>query len=228
MKRSLLIAAAAATAVALLTGCSATTEAPSDDSASTSPTATASPSASGQPDSEAPQPPEGADAALIAFVDVLKKSCDAATTQGAVSKSGGTTTINVPESKAIDKIANVDIVQIAEGEVANYLPPMDARTGKPMPFICSIYSSAYVDLMDDGKSTKFSETAEAWAWKDEIIEVTIAKGADLVAKYTMVYKGGEQDFTSDVTMTYGVSDADYEKFKNAVANPTEPTQPNQG
>jgi hypothetical protein len=218
MKRSLLIAAAAATAVALLTGCSTS---PADETAKPTPNA----SESVTPTDGKPKPPEGSDVKLIAFTDLAVASCDKVLADGAIAKGDGVQMITVPKSKAIDLVTDIAIAKSPDGKTAgNYILGPEPLTGEPMPFVCSISGSSFTDLMSTGKSTRFTETAkDAWTWKDDNMNVAIAIKDGMIDSFTQTFKGPDgKDVKVSYSMTYGLTAADLKTFADAVANPTKP------
>lgn len=227
MKRSLLVAAAAVSAIALLTGCSASTEAPEAKPEVTAPVEEATPGTPGSGEENAkPEPPKGYDQKLAAFVDVAVASCEKARAEGVIAKTTDGLNISVPAEKAINKVTDVFIAVRADGKTANYLPPVEVRTGQPMPYVCSISGSAYQDLMDDGKSDKFSESNGTWIWNETDMKVTVTAKDNLIAKYTQEITVEKDTFNMTYDVTYGLSEADYKQFEEAVANPTDPNASN--
>lgn len=224
MKRSIIAAAAAVAAIALLTGCSATTEAPKvKPSPSSTPTQTAQPSDS----PVTTEPPAGADAQLVAFVDTLDASCTKARTEGSVAKSADVLMISVPAAKAIEKATDVFISIRPDGKNANFVQPTEVRSGEPAPFVCSVYGAAFGDLMKDGKSAKFSAQGSTWTWDDKDMNMSVVFTAKdkLISNFKQSVKGQDNTLTMDFAYTYGITDADYKMFKDAVANPTTPPTP---
>lgn len=225
MKRSLLIAAAAATAVALLTGCSTT---PSDKTADPKPSASESATTDTANPATPPkiQPPKGADPALTSFAQIAVASCDKATAEGSVAKSRDVTMITVPEAKAIDLVTDVAIAKTSDGQVlGNYIVGPTPRTGKPVPFVCSISGFAYTDLMTEGKSTRVTGEGDAWTWKDGNMNVEITLKDGMIDSYVQIVDNNGTPIKMDFDVTYGLTEADLKAFANAVANPTKPATP---
>lgn len=218
MKRSLLIAAAAATALALLTGCSTS---PTDET--TKPTPSASETA--LPEGAKPLPPKDADAKLVAVTDIAVASCDKAKADGTIAKGEGITMITVPKAKAIDLVTDVAIAKSPDGKSSgNYILGPEKLTGDPMPFVCSISGSVYTDLMSAGKSTRFTETAkDAWAWKDDNMNVSFTLKGGMIDSFTQNFADPNgKEIKAAYTLTYGLTAADLKAFADAVANPTKP------
>jgi major membrane immunogen (membrane-anchored lipoprotein) len=217
-----MIAAAAATAIALLTGCSTS---PTDETAN--PTPSASESANPMPTGK-PLPPKDADAKLVAFSEIAVASCDKVIADGAIAKSEGIQMITAPKAKAIDLVTDVAIVKSPDGKTtANYILGPEKLTGDPTPFVCSISGASYTDLISTGKSTRFTETAkDTWTWKDENMNVSMTIKDGMISSYTQTFKDPNgKDVKVSYSMTYGLTAADLKAFADAVANPTEPQAP---
>lgn len=217
MKRSLLIAAAAATAVALLAGCSTST---TEEAADPKPSASAETNPSNPPRSEAP---EGSDPKLVAFNDTAEASCNKVLADGGIATSKDVKVITVPKTKSIDKATDVAIVSGTDGKViANYIIGPEPRTGEPMPFVCSISSAAYVTLMNGGDSARFNESGGVWTWTQDNMTVAINVKNDVIDSFTQTVLQGEEKVKMDYALTYGLSAADLKLFADAVNNPTKP------